>query len=297
MLSLSKILCQDHADIAHYMVFQPLINPSSANNFESFTAYFYGRKQWSSIEGAPAHLGLFTIQPFSNKNTAGASLIQENIGVHSKQNIMGSFSHKIRLQEFHMLSFGLTGGVKIITSNYSKINPVDQADNQFGNSLTIVRPDFGFGLLVSNDFYHAGISIPSLITSSVVGTAETMKGKSTVHPENWTYYLHGGYLIEFFNSDQSIELSSLAKINLNSPIDLDLNLMYNFERWMRLGLSYRTKRELLFFAQYRFSQNVSAGYCYHAYLNIPKASLSAHEVFIKYTHQILKPVNIQSPRF
>ncbi|MBN1115595.1 MAG: PorP/SprF family type IX secretion system membrane protein [Bacteroidales bacterium] len=291
-----NIYCQTQPDLAHYMAFNPLINTAAINDYDYFTAFLYGRRQWVSINGAPLKTGLELIQPFQN-NSAGLSISQESYGVHNKQRILANYSHRVKLMRYHTLSFGLGGGAQIISSNFTKIKPFDPDDEQFGYSKSVVSPDFSFGMKLKHKDYYVGIAIPSLISTEIVAYESEYTASYHAMPQNWIYYLHGGYKYNFKYYEQYLQISSLVKIDVNSPVDADLNMLYSHNKYFSMGISYRTKREILYFGQLQINERLKAGYCYHSNFNLNNAYLAGHELYVQYSHAIMRPLNIQSPRF
>jgi hypothetical protein len=100
------------------------------------------------------------------------------------------------------------------------------------------------------------------------------------------------------NLDNNLILSgsSLVKINPNAPVDIDVNLNLEHEKF-GVGISYRTKREVLLSGNISLSENIKFGYCYHSYFNITNAYLDGHEIYILYRYSKKKTVKFQSPRF
>ncbi len=285
---------QNLNDLSNYMVFQPLINTAASSQYEDLAGILTTRRQWMGIEGAPTNITLQVLKPIDNY-TIGGYISQESIGVHSMQKLNFNYSYKIKLSKQQMLAFGLGGGGVLLHSNYNKVNPSDQTDEQFTGVKSIFRPDFNFGIFLYSEYYYAGISVPRTIESSIITENGNLTGKATFDPTIWTYLLSGG-LSRDISNELTLTGATLAKIDLNAPIDIDVNLSLAHEKF-GFGVSYRTKREVLVFGDILLSQFMSFGYCFHSYFNIENAFLAGHEVYLLYRYKKKRPVRSQSPRF
>lgn len=286
--------CQDQPDIGSYMVYHSLVNPAANGSFDDFSAIIYGRKQWFSVPGSPALYGLQAAKPFKNISL-GASLAQESIGVHSKQSFFITYTHRIKFQNDNFLAFGLSPGLIMLNSNYSRIETTDLQDNEFAGSKSIIRPDANFGIYYFSRKYFAGLSVPSLIKSTIVVSDGELSGISTFAPSYWHYYVLGGYNF-YFNDFYSLSLSALVKKTEGVPANTDINVQICSDNF-GAGISYRTTKELLLFGNINISSSVKLGYCYHNYFNIKNQYLAAHEIFITYAYLRSKQATIQLPRF
>jgi type IX secretion system PorP/SprF family membrane protein len=288
------IKAQNQTDLSNYTVFQPLINPAANGWYDDFTGILLGRKQWAGIEGAPSFLTLQAVKPIWD-HSLGGYIAQESIGVHSSQRAIINYSYRINLSEDYKLSFGLGLGGVVLTSNYSNVNPTEQNDEQFSGTKTIVRPDFNFGVFLFHEKYFAGLSIPRIAESSIISNNGTLEGNTSYDPLRWTYLLSGGFMSEL-NPNLVLSTSTLAKINLNAPIDVDLNLMLQFEK-AGIGVSYRTKREILLFGELSLTNTLDLGYCYHSYFNITNMYFAGHEIYLLFRKPKKQTFKMQSPRF
>ncbi len=285
---------QNFNDQSNYMAFKPLINTGANSEFENLAVILIGRQQWAGIEGAPASLGLQMVKPFYNY-TVGGAVFQETIGVHSLQRFTVNYSYSISLASSNKLSFGLGAGGVVLTSNYNLVNPNDWNDDQFAGIKTIIRPDFNFGIFLSSKQYFAGLSVPRLIESSIINNDGNLEGNTNYDPLLWTYLLTGGYHFKL-NSELTLTSATLVKINLNAPVDADLNLSLNADKYS-FGLSYRTKREFLVFGDLALTKSIRFGYSFHNYFNIQSYYLTGHEIYIIYQFVPKKEFRNQSPRF
>lgn len=286
---------QEHVDFGQYTLFQPTINIASAGSYTVPALSIYGRTQWTSIEGAPSKLGSQFIMPFS-QNSISFSLKQESIGVHSRQVLMGGYTHEVDFRGENHLSFGLGLGIEMVNSRYSEAAPNDSRDLNFGNDKKAIGPEMEFGLYFYNNNLFFGFSIPSLIYNEIVEDEGVLSGNTQLASKFWHYYFLGGYKFQL-NPKLDLRTSSLIKLNQNTPVEFDLNAEITLENKYGIGLSYRTKREILFMANYDFQYRMKIGYCYHSYFAVNGHLLSGHEIVCVFVFAKPKEAIIQTPRF
>jgi type IX secretion system PorP/SprF family membrane protein len=289
------VYSQVQPTIDNYPMYHPLVNPAANGSFSEMSAILFGRKQWYSIDGSPATIGIQFVQPM-NKNSLGASIVQQTIGVHSKQNMFLTYTHRIGLTSEHNLAFGISPGFVMLHSNYNEVKTTSASDDEFSGSKSIIAPDFNFGLYYFTNKYFAGVSIPSLVKNIIVVSDGELNGESKILPSYWHYYFFGGYNIIL--SDKSmLHISTLVRKVKNTPADMDLNFLYDFNENFGAGFSYSTKKELLVSGYVNLSGSLKLAYCFHSYYNVKKQMLSSHEISISYTYLRSKPATIQLPRF
>jgi type IX secretion system PorP/SprF family membrane protein len=286
---------QYQPDIGNYMFFLPLINPGAAGSLANPSGVIFGRKQWFSVEGAPSNFGAEFVKPAS-QSALGGLLTQESIGVHMKQKLFGTYSYRVNITRENHLAFGMSGGIIVMEDNYNKVHTTEESDAQFTGSKTILGPDFSFGMLYFTDNFNLGFSIPSMIHNTVISNNGELKGKTNVLLSSWQYYLHGGYNYQI-NKEYTLLTSSLIRINVNNPIDVDVNVQLEYLDLIGGGISYRTKSEMIFFANIRLNDIFRLGYCYHSYFNINGRYLMGHEIILTFSNSKSKPALIQNPRF
>jgi type IX secretion system PorP/SprF family membrane protein len=286
---------QDQPDIAHYMIYHPLVNPAANGSYSEIAGIVYARKQWYSIDGSPASIGFQAVKPVK-KLSLGISVRQESIGVHTKQEVFFTYTHRISFLKDQNIVFGLSPGLIFLTSNYGKIETTSGTDKEFTGSKSIIRPDFNFGVYYYTKNYYAGLSIPGLVKNSIVNSNGDLYGASSFAPEYWHYYLLGGYNF-ILNDYYCLNVSTLTKKVKGAPADIDFNVNLVYDDAIGAGISFRTQREVLLFANVKITNSIKLGYSYHIYFNSENQILSGHEIFITYNYLRSRQATIQSPRF
>jgi type IX secretion system PorP/SprF family membrane protein len=288
-------VCQTQPTVDNYPLYPSLINPAANGSFSEMSAVLFGRKQWYSIEGSPTFFGVQFAHPY-NKMSLGGSLVQESIGVHSKQTLFFTYTYRIKISNEHHLSFGISPGMIMLHSNYGKVVTTTSNDDEFVGSKSVIAPDCNFGMYYYTKKYYAGVSIPSLVENTIISSAGELKGESKILQSYWQYNFLGGY--NFALTDYTtLRCSSLIRKIKGEPVDADVNILADFDENFGAGLSYSTRKELLVSGFVNISSSIRLAYCFHSYFNVKKQMLSAHEIFISYSYIRSKQATIQSPRF
>jgi type IX secretion system PorP/SprF family membrane protein len=209
--------------------------------------------------------------------------------------LFADYTYAIKINYLQEIVFGLGGGGILLKSDYSKVHTIDE-DNQFYSSKSILRPDFRFGVYFLGKNYDFGFAMPSLIHNTIVNNNGDLQGKTSFMAEYWEYYLHGGYQLEL-NREYSLYFSSLAKLAVNAPPDIDFNVQLQYDKLFGGGISYRTQKEILFYGNVRINDVFRICYTYHNYFNISGRYLTGHEIILTFTGTKSKPAVIQNPRF
>ncbi len=291
-----KTIGQEQVDFGQYMLFHPIVNTAASGSFKEPVITAFGRKQWIALEGAPSRLGSMLIIPFK-VNTIGLTVQQESIGIHNKQAILANYTHKVKFNDNRQLAFGLGAGIKMITSRYTRVSATDDRDFIFSRDKSAIAPDMNFSIYFFSKEAYFGVSIPGLIyTNFQSGSNDGIKKESHIATKYWHYYFLGGYL---FKPGQKVELdvSGLAKITLNTPINMDFNARLTFDNTVGFGVSYKTEQEMLFFAHYFLNNRIKIGYSYHTYWGLNNRPLSGHEVLCTIILARKRTATTQSPRF
>ena len=119
--------------LSQYMFNGVALNPALTGSEESFSIIGSVRGQWVGFDGAPRTQVLTAHAPLLNKNSAfGAQLFSDQIGITRNTGIYGMYSYKIMLDK-SKISLGISGGLNFIKSYYSRLEVVDQNDQEIMN--------------------------------------------------------------------------------------------------------------------------------------------------------------------
>lgn len=276
-LSISQQLPQFN----QYMFNTISINPAYAGTREKLNVTFLNRNQWVGLEGAPVTQTLTMDMAVSGTNLGvGLSFIQDKLGYEQTTYLYADFSYYIKLNMDYILSFGLKAGF----SKYD-LDPelLSIQDRFLDNIFNKMKPNFGAGIYLRNDDLFIGLSSPRLVSYN---NDTTLEYKSI---ERASYYLNGGYLLEF-TPQLIFKPTFLLKYTNGAPLSLDLtaNFLINEKLW--LGAAYRLNDAIGGLVSIQATNAMRFGYSYEFNTSdIRPYTSGSHEVFISYEFEFPRP--------
>jgi type IX secretion system PorP/SprF family membrane protein len=288
---------QNQAAISQYMYHHAIFNPAVMGSYNDIQAALLIRQQWVGIDGAPRLYALNVSVPYK-KMGLGVSLFQSEIGVQKETRVYGAYSYRLQVARKQYFAFGIAGGMVHTNRDYASVVTQDQNDQSFSaNVNSKITPDFQLGGYYFTPKFYVGIYIPSLLKSELSienGESKTSTefDKKTIH-----LFLQGGYE-ENLSENLTLNFSSLAKYVANAPIEVDINAMLSWQDQFGIGLSYRTKKEILALVNIRLAEQIRVAYAYQ-YSTIATQHFNSHEVMLLYSlaNKKRRRLKIQSPRF
>lgn len=250
-----------------------LINPAHAGFYQNAEVTIANRGNLNTIEGSPQNISITANIPFKSKKVGfGAGFSSDQIGVTSASRLFASYAYKIILNDDYnqrsawnynpsVFSFGITAGLVIYDENLLSLGI--QNDPNFQNNINATIPTIGAGFLYNRNSTYVGASATNLLGNRFATDENT-------NSEN-PYYLYGGYRV-FLSKFQKVLVTpnTLVKYVSGAPIQIDLNVLVNFENKFELGTGYRTNSSINFFAGFYAFQNFRLLFNYTANtLNTP----------------------------
>lgn len=210
--SLSKLFGQQLPLYALYRDNWPLINPAGVSSQyilyeKSNTMGASYRKQWLGIDGAP-RTATISFQRIADggKLVFGGSLISDRTGDIGVNGGMGNFAYRIRLQKDHVLSFGLSAGLRQYGIAVKEINFRDKTDVAIGTSQNQLFPDFSLGVFYNyGEKFYAGLSVPQVFELQT--NFRNTTGDLNIGQVRHIYAVLGAYLNVFSNPSAFLEPS------------------------------------------------------------------------------------------
>jgi len=217
LLVVQKLSAQMDPLQAQYIYTPMVINPAYAGLTRDLNLAIDYRKQWAGFDGSPrtssasGHMAI-------NKNKMGVGLIavQDNVGVNTSTEIEGVYSYHLQVNNETSLSFGLQFGAINYQNDYSELivapnDPKLATTNEW-------QPNFGAGLILTNDIYFISFSLPKMLNPTTETAAQGLYNKSL--------YLMGGYS---FTLSSRLRLKPYALLrsasNNRSSYDVGVNLL------------------------------------------------------------------------
>lgn len=258
------------------------VNPAAAgtNPFGSVTGMF--RKQWVGVEGTPVSGGVTFDMPFKKQNMGiGALVYQDHIGVTNQTNIAAMYAYHLKLSRGHYLSFGLSGGMDVVNTDYTNLTYWDAGDQTLENDyVNVIVPHIGFGIQYFWEDLYVGVSLPRMLS---VNADQFNSINFSNAPALLThYYFNAGYHFKFRN-DMSFKPGLLLKYVGNSPLRVDVALPFWYKEMLGFGVTYKSLGFLSTFLQYNLKDILVFGYAFDFSMNpLQGYSKGTHEAMIQY---------------
>jgi type IX secretion system PorP/SprF family membrane protein len=276
---------------SQYMFNGLAVNPAYAGSREVFSASALHRDQWTGMEGAPETQTLAAHTPLKKKVGLGIMLYHDKIGVTDQKGISLSYAYRLPLSK-GKLSFGISGALSSIRSNWTAVTTVQNGDEVFSqDSPSSLAPNAGAGCYYYSQKFYAGLSVPALLTN-----VSTAPGKvSTTHdPSRYTVMLASGVLLPM--GDVVFKPSMLVKYNSRTPVQVDINSNFYIKEHIEIGASYRTNDAIVGIIGYSINRQLKIGYAYDRTLStIKNFSKGSHEFMLQY--EFGRKLEAMSPRY
>lgn len=293
ILAASISYAQQSPQFTQYMFNGLILNPAYAGADEALNLTFVNRSQWVSVDGAPVTQTLSAHTLLEKQHLGvGLSVINDKIGIHKNQKILGNAAYHLKVAEKSVLSFGLLGGLNIVRSDYASLNKAGVSpDPQLANAgITQTYFNLGMGLYYRSPKFHLGFSVPDLIPQRY-----SLNDTISVTWQKAHYFIFSKYLISL-NDDLVLEPGVLLKYNPGLPLSFDLNTCLVIKKALTLGLSYRKSESVDFLMKAQLTPQLQLGYSYdYVTSKIINMSRGTHELMISYLFRYVHP-NVVSPR-
>lgn len=290
----STVYAQQDAMYTQFFTNKIVVNPAYAGAREAFSAVALQRYQWAGIEGAPRSTTVSLHGPFEKYNTGlGLSLIYDQLGIQRNYALKLAYSYHIKTG-IGKLAFGLDGQYKKEEMLWLESNPTDVSDTYipYGNN-SAWSPNIGAGVYLSNKNYYVGLSAPKLIQSKAIFSNS---GAPIINKYQRHYFGMAGVLLRM-TSSFGLKPAILAKYEVNSPLELDINVMGIFNERFWVGMTYRTNDSFDAIVQFHLESGLRIGYSYDFTLTkLNRVNTGSHEIMIGFDFNKTKR-GVYHPRY
>jgi len=288
------VSAQQDPHYTQYMYNMNIINPAYAGSKENLAFGLLYRKQWVEIEDAPTTFTFSGSSPIGKNVGLGLSMVSDQIGPVTEQNVYADFSYTLNLGGEHRLAFGLkTGATFHKVSMFDDIAPTlpVPTDPAFAENTSNVYFNFGGGLFYYTDKYYVAFSVPNMIRSTHLDFNGVEYGTETLH-----YFLTGGYVFDL-SENTKFKPSAMLKSALDVTPSLDVSANFLFYEKFEIGATYRLEDSFGAMVNYAITPNLRVGYAYdHIVSDLNVTTPSSHELMLLFDLNFPKKVS-RSPRF
>lgn len=284
LLAGSPAYAQQQPSLLQYMYNPFAINPAYAGFYDDPVFSLSGQTQMVGYHGAPTS-AWFSVhgKGFDPRVGLGATVVSDKIGVTSTQGVYGSYAYKLISRNHNpltnwqfkptVLSFGLEAGFLYYQEDLTSLQA--DTDPNFGANVSSFTPDVGAGIYYHNESFYAGFSAKQL----VAGTLGKPNRATQLKPH---YYLSAGKTLDL-NINSTAELSTLIKYIPGSPVQVDINTLFNLSEAVNVGVGYTSFSALHFMAGFVVNRSFRFGYGYTLPAGTESYQLGqAHEIMLNY---------------
>jgi type IX secretion system PorP/SprF family membrane protein len=275
LLVSSSLQAQQDPLYSQYLNNPFILNPAYAGHTDNLNVSLSYRNQWTGLEGSPKTIN-FNSHISLNQNNMGAGLmvVSDKVGNSTINEVMASYSYRVRLTDSKILSFGLQGGFANYQIDNTKVNPFDPGDAQFMGTSSESKPNVGFGVILKSDRYIVSLSVPRMLKSTI-----ELQGKQTLLYTQH-FYAMGGYLF-FLSEKVRFKPSTLLRYANGLPLSVDVNTSLILHDSYQVGLLTRNLTTYGLFLQALLKDSFRLGYTFE----VPTGSsvgtnFTSHEITI-----------------
>lgn len=282
----SYVAAQWDAQISQYWITKTYYNPAFAGETSNLQVSGLHRQQWLGIDNAPKTTIISANMPYNfmdRTHGVGLLLMNESIGLFSNTYVAGQYAYKKKFKnnvlnigvQVGMLNVGFDAGKIEIPAGMDDVNPKPNIEGGEAGSTF----DAGLGVAWVAPKYYAGLGVMHFLepTFQLSETYSSYVVRS--------YYLTGGYNIDFSNPLYELQPSFLVKSDgVLTQYEVTARVVYN--KLFNGGLSWRKDDGLIFLLGMSY-KGFDAGYAYDLSTSeIAKASSGSHEIFLRYSTPI-----------
>jgi type IX secretion system PorP/SprF family membrane protein len=260
---------------SQYMFNALAFNPAYAGSADVFTVMALSRHQWVGFAGAPATQTLSLHSPLPGQTLSlGGTLLHDVAGPAQQSGAFVDLAYRLRTGPDTRLSVGLKTGINFYQADIASLSTVEQDPTNASISGKVL-PNVGFGMLWHSTTHYIGLSAPKLLENTIGADGGVVTNREFRH-----YFLMAGYVIDI-NRDLKFKPSTMVRVTGGAPLSLDLNANFLLRDKVWFGGMYRLGNGLGFMAQYRFNEQLRAGYAFDlTTTRIGAYNAGTHEIMV-----------------
>ena len=268
------------------------INPAYAGSKGLFNLTGIHREQWVGFDGRPVSTTFSAHSPLSYESVGlGITMVNDQSGPIKQTMFYGDFSYTIKFRnQYRKLSFGLKGGMNMISVGTSSLQTADANDPMLlQNIKNNINPNFGFGVYYHSPRFFIGASTPKLLEQGYDGVS-----KSNVERRHYFGIIGGVFPV---NNYWKLRPTAQVKITEKSPINIDGSIAAIYKEKLWLGAMYRLNAAFGAFVQFQLTPQFKLGLASDfGTESIRNYNYGTYEILMSYDFVFKKP-GLRSPRY
>ncbi len=243
-------------------------NPAYAGFEDRPALYVYRRQQWTGIEGAPVTSGFNFHTIFNEKVNFGVHIMNDERGILNTSRALFTVGYRASFDEFHYLSFALSGGVGFNSIDLDAIDPDDPAFiDALDNNVFL---DGNAGLNYYNHGFNLGLSLPKIFRTKTLSNSEF--APSEISPLNDAIFMTS-YKWEISEERFAIEPFMIYYYTKDLPGQFEAIGLIHLMDVFWIGASYRQDYGTSGMIGLNIKDNLKFGYAYE-FFNVAPATFN-----------------------
>lgn len=271
---------QQDPNYSFYRYNMSLYNPAFAGSTEGGQFSLGLRSQWAGVEGAPESQSAIFGIPVGNRVGLGVSILNDRTFIENQTWVGIDVSYHIRLDENHLLYFGIKG-----SANSYDANTQGLITYGVGQDMTLMEfesrftPNLGAGMFLKHERYFLSISVPKLLTPERL---QERNGNAYLSEDRMHAYLSGGYNFDLGGAFALQTMGMLRYVD-SSPMSMEVTGFLDFGQRFNLGASYRYDESITGLFLFNIGKGFDVGYAYETPLanSLKGVDNGTHELFMR----------------
>ncbi len=287
ILSFSAVAQQD--PLYSQYIFNPyLLNPAYSGFSKDLNAMAAYRVQWVGFNGSPTTFsGTANMSLVDNKMGLGILVLNDKIGTNSTTEFSATYAYHLELTNGSRISFGLQAGGINFQNDFNELI-ASPGDPQLQNRVSEFAPNFGTGVIYSNDRLFASLSVPKLLKTG------SQTGGDELALYNQHFYLQAAYMV-FLSSRLRLKPFMLARFVGGAQPNLDAGATLLIDNSYSFGIMTRKFHTYGMLASFNIGDNLRLGYVYEMPTNKSVGmNFASHEVTLGLRWQLFSFHDITS---
>lgn len=282
---------QQDPQFTNYMFNTMSVNSAYAGSRGHLTFTGLLREQWVGIDGAPRTQTFSIDSPVGKKVGLGLSVVNDRIGPADEFYADINFSYTINLNENRRLSFGVKGGGRTLSLDWSRGQSQNQETLFQQNIKNEFLPSIGAGLYLHSDRSYIGLSVPNFLTDKHYDDIQ-----GSVAAERLHFFLIGGLIFDL-GERTKFKPAVLVKHVVGAPLIFDLSVNFMLYENLRLGVAYRWDDSVSGLIGFQVTPKILLGYSYdYTTTALQNYNSGTHELMLRFELKSAKK-KLKSPRF
>jgi type IX secretion system PorP/SprF family membrane protein len=244
MLSFNIGMAQQTAVFSNYNYNKTMINPAFTGFYPQAELFLGTTAFTNNIEGSPTAQYLTAHHSFWRHQLGlGFQINRDEIGVLQTTKYQANVAYKIPIEKGSnarywwdynpkVLSFGISAGVVNWQENLLALNLNN--DIKFSQNIQETVPVFNAGVLYNDTHFYVRISFLNL-GGKITGTATNFNLETSFLTQLGYRFFLSPYFDKWL-----VTPNVLVKIVDGAPVQLDANILFNYENKLELGVGYRS---------------------------------------------------------